>query len=91
MFGVWSKDKITVLSIEEKEQWFDVLNYKLEEDREISSDDPKLSNKQIEIKNDYMNYLESCTNCKEFYKYYIYKDQDKIISVCRIKDRKSVV
>jgi RimJ/RimL family protein N-acetyltransferase len=84
MFDVWNKDKIKVLSIEEKEQWFDVLNYKLEEDREISFDDPKLSQKQKEIKTDYMKYLESCPNRKEFYKYYIYRDQNKIISVCRI-------
>ncbi|MFA5526858.1 MAG: GNAT family N-acetyltransferase [Acholeplasmataceae bacterium] len=84
MFEVWSKDKITILSIIEKEQWFDVLNDKLEEDRKISLDDPELLHKQKEIKNDYMKYLESCPNHHDFYKYYIYKNQNKIISVCRI-------
>ncbi len=84
MFQVWSKAKIAKLSMKEKEQWFDVLNDKLEEDREISLNDPMLFQKQKEIKDDYMKYLESCPNCKEFYKYYIYEDQDKIISVCRI-------
>lgn len=84
MFEVWSKDKIVKLSINEKEQWFDVLNDKLEEDREISLNDPELFQKQKEIKNDYMLYLESCPYRKDFYRYYIYKDQNKIISVCRI-------
>lgn len=84
MFEVWSKDKIAKLSIKDKEQWFDVLNDKLEEDRDISLNDPELFQKQKEIKNDYIEYLESCPNRKEFYKYYIYKDHEKIISVCRI-------
>jgi RimJ/RimL family protein N-acetyltransferase len=84
MFDVWSKDKIAKLSIKEKEQWFDVLDDKLEEDRGISLSDPKLFQKQKEIKYDYIKYLESCPNRKEFYKYYIYKEQNKIISVCRI-------
>lgn len=84
MFDVWNKDKIAKLTIKEKEQWFDVLNDKLEEDRGISLNDPELFHKQQGIKNDYMKYLESCPKLKEFYKYYIYKDQNKIISVCRI-------
>lgn len=84
MFEVWSKEKIAKLSIKEKEQWFDVLNDKLEEDRKISLADPELLHKQKEIKNDYMKYLERCPNHRDFYKYYIYKNQNKIISVCRI-------
>ncbi len=50
MFEVWSKDKIAKLSIKDKEQWFDVLNDKLEEDRDISLNDPELFQKQKEIK-----------------------------------------
>lgn len=84
MFQVWNKDKIAKLSIEEKEQWFDVLNDRLEEDRGISLNDPELTLKQKEIKSDYINYLESCPNHKDFYKYYIYKYLNKIISVCRV-------
>ena len=84
MFEVWNRENIAKLTEDEKEQWFDVLNYQLEEDREISLEDPKIIEKQREIKDDYIKYLESCPNHKEFYKYYIYKDLNKIISVCRI-------
>jgi RimJ/RimL family protein N-acetyltransferase len=87
MFEVWDKKKITRLSDTEKQQWFDVLNHKLEEDRDISLDDPQLIKKQQEIKNDYIKYLESCSTSEDFYKYYIYKNQEKIISVCRIHIR----
>jgi hypothetical protein len=49
MFEVWDKKKITRLSDTEKQQWFDGLNHKLEEDRDISLDDPQLIKKQQEI------------------------------------------
>lgn len=93
MFEVWDKKKITQLSDLEKQQWFDVLNDQLEEDRGISLDDPQLNIKQLEIRKDYMNYLESCSDDNDFYKYYVYKLQDKIISVCRIniRDKKYVL
>jgi RimJ/RimL family protein N-acetyltransferase len=87
MFEVWDKKKITRLSDTEKQQWFDVLNHKLEEDRDVSLDDPHLIKKQQEIKNDYIKYLESCSTSEDFYKYYIYKNQEKIISVCRVNIR----
>jgi len=40
MFEVWDKHRIQHLTFFEKEQWFEVLNYKLEEDRDISLNDP---------------------------------------------------
>lgn len=84
MFKIWDKEKISKLTLKEKEQWFEVLNYKLEQDREISLSDPDILHKQQIIKDDYFNYIESCPYSDSFYKYYIYKDNDKIISVCRI-------
>ncbi|MGE4320394.1 MAG: GNAT family N-acetyltransferase [Acholeplasmataceae bacterium] len=84
MFEIWDKAKISNLTTQEKDQWYDVLNYELEQDRGISLNDPDLSHKQQIIKDDYFNYIESCPNNDSFYKYYIYKDNNKIISVCRI-------
>lgn len=84
MSEVWDKEKIAKLSEIDKDQWFDVLNHGLEEDIDISLDDPQIKQKQQEIKTDYMKYLESCPDSADFYKYYVYKDHDKIISVCRI-------
>lgn len=84
MFEIWGKEKIANLSEFDKQQWFDVLNHKLEEDRDISLDDPELPKKQQEIKDDYFKYIEKCPYQKDFYKYYIWKENDKIISVCRV-------
>lgn len=84
MFNIWDKNKISNLTLEEKEQWFDVLNYKLEADRDISLDDPDLLHKQQEIKKDYLKYIESCSESEDFYKYYVWTENNKIISVCRI-------
>jgi len=84
MHVIWNKDKISRLTPIEKEQWFDCLNYRLEEDRNISLLDPFIADKQRGIKNDYFKYIESCASADNFYKYYIESQDDKIISVCRI-------
>ncbi|MDD3502329.1 MAG: GNAT family N-acetyltransferase, partial [Candidatus Cloacimonetes bacterium] len=84
MFEVWDKKKITRLSNVKKQQWFDVLNYRLEEDRDISLDDSELITKQKEIKDDYIKYLESCPYQDNFFKYYVFIEDDIIVSVCRI-------
>ncbi len=84
MFKIWDKEKISKLTLKEKEQWFEVLNYKLEQDRGILLSDPDILYKQQIIKDNYFDYIESCPYSASFYKYYIYKDNDKIISVCRI-------
>lgn len=84
MLEIWNKDKISRLTLKEKTQWFNCLNYKLEEDRDISLSDPFIKDKQLEIKNDYFKYLESCATADNFHKYYIEKQKGKIISVLRI-------
>ncbi len=84
MFEIWDKNKIGLLENHDIEQWFDVLNYKLEEDRDISLNDPDYLIKQKQIKIDYVNYLKGCPNDSNFYKYYIYRDHYKIVSLCRI-------
>ena len=61
-----------------------MLKYKLEEDRDISLSDPELAQKQAIIKGDYFKYIESCPQDNNFYKYYIYKQNNKIVSLCRI-------
>lgn len=84
MLEIWNKDKIKRLTLNEKNRWFDCLNYKLEEDRDISFSDPFIEDKQKEIKDDYFKYIESCATDDNFHKYYIEKQEGKIISVCRI-------
>ncbi len=84
MFEVWDKEKILHLSLLEKEQWFDVYNHKLEEDRGISLSDPNLTDKQQIIKDDYFKYIESFPFLDNVYKYYVLKVDDKIVSLCRV-------
>jgi len=93
MFEIWDKKKLSRLTFDEKDQWFDVLNNKLEEDRNLSLIDPLLKEKQKTIKEEYFKYLENCVHDDYFYKYYITKDNNKIISVCRIniKDSKYIL
>lgn len=84
MIIIWNKEKISKLTSDEKRQWFEVLNYRLEEDRNISPSDPLVGEKQKEIRDDYFRYLDSCATDKNFYKYYVLMLRNKIISVCRI-------
>ena len=84
MIETWNKENISKLTFNEKNQWFEVLNNKLEEDREISLSDPLLKEKQQEIKDDYLTYLDGCSKASNFHKYYILKDNAKIVSVCRV-------
>ncbi|MDD3122335.1 MAG: hypothetical protein PHC62_02340 [Candidatus Izemoplasmatales bacterium] len=69
MLEIWNKDKISKLTLNEKNMWFDCLNYKLEEDRKISLLDPFIKDKQKAIKADYFKYIESCATADNFYKY----------------------
>jgi RimJ/RimL family protein N-acetyltransferase len=84
MIEIWSKDLIFKLTDDEKNQWFDVLNFKLEEDRNISPLDPDFEKKQREIRDDYFRYINQCSTDETFYKYYFLKNDALIISVCRI-------
>ena len=84
MFEVWNKQKINKLTQEELEQWFDVLNHGLEEDRGYDLSEPNIEDIRVGIKKDYIDYLKSCENNQNFYAYYILRDDGKIVSVCRI-------
>ena len=85
MFETWNKQKISKLSQIDIEQWFDVLNNGLEEDRNYHLSDPNIEEIKANIKNDYIEYLKSCKNNKSFHAYYILReDYGTIVSVCRI-------
>ena len=84
MFETWNKHKISNLSQIDIEQWFNVLNHGLEEDRGYDLSDPNIESIRAGIKKDYINYLKSCGNNQNLYAYYILRDDGKIISVCRI-------
>lgn len=85
MTQIWTKGKIKSLSMKTKEMWFDVLNNGLEEDRGFDLDDPNIIDIQKQIKEDYINYLDSCVENPDFQNYYILRnDKGNIVSVCRI-------
>lgn len=87
MFEVWDHQKISELTNMEIDQWFDVLNYRLEEDRHLSPQDPSFTEKQTQIRLDYVDYIRSCATSKDIHKYYIFKRDDMIVSVCRVNIR----
>jgi 2-polyprenyl-3-methyl-5-hydroxy-6-metoxy-1,4-benzoquinol methylase len=84
MFETWNKSKINNLSQKDCEQWFDVLNHGLEEDRGYDLLDPNIESIRAGIKKDYIDYLRSCGHNQNFYAYYILRDDGMIVSVCRI-------
>lgn len=85
MFETWNKQKISNLSQTDIEQWFDVLNQGLEEDRGYDLSEPNIEDIRAGIKKDYIDYLKNCENNQYFYAYYILRDDDgRIVSVCRI-------
>ena len=84
MLETWNKQKISNLSQKDIEQWFDVLNHGLEEDRGHDLSDPNIESIRVGIKKDYIDYLKSCGNNQNFYAYYILRDDGTIVSVCRI-------
>jgi len=84
MFETWNKSKINNLSQKDCEQWFDVLNHGLEEDRGYDLSDPNIESIRAGIKKDYIDYLRSCGHNQNFYAYYILRDDGMIVSVCRI-------
>lgn len=87
-FKIWGKEKITHLSDLEKEQWFDVLNEGLEEDRDISLDDPKIRELQKNIKIEYLKYLHECTRTAYYFSYFVlYNEESNIVSVCRVIEK----
>lgn len=84
---IWSKDKIATLNDLDKDQWFDVYNNGLLEDRDYDID--KLSKIEISrisknIKNDYLNYLNNQVKNKDFMFYSVIKNEDVLVAVCRL-------
>ncbi len=87
-FVIWGKEKISQLSDLEKEQWFDVLNNGLEEDRDISLDNPKISKLQENIETDYLKYLHECTRTAYYFSYFVlYNEEGVMVSVCRVFEK----
>lgn len=85
MIKVWNKQKISNLHQLEIDDWFDVLNNRLVEDRGYTLDDPNIESIKDSIKADYINYLKELVDDNRFHSYYVFKDEvDRIVSVCRI-------
>lgn len=85
MVDIWTKNKIALLSMEDINQWFDVLNQGLVEDRGYQLDDPNIDKIREGIKQDYIDYLLSCTQNNDFHAYYVFRyDKKDIVSVCRV-------
>ena len=85
MLEVWDKQKLAKLNQIDIDDWFDVLNNGLIEDRGFSFDNPDINVIKTIIKSDYQSYLVNLVNDTNFHSYYIYRNNyDKIISVCRI-------
>jgi ribosomal protein S18 acetylase RimI-like enzyme len=87
-FVIWGKAKIAQLNDIEKNQWFDVLNNGLEEDRGISLDNPKIKELQDSIKTEYLKYLHDCARTAYYFSYFVlYDEESKIVSVCRVIEK----
>lgn len=83
-FVVWDNEKLKNLSELEKEEWFDVYNNGLEEDRGYSLTDPNIDNIQTEIKNDYFKFLHEYTRSASLRAYFLLYEDNKIVSMCRV-------
>lgn len=84
---IWNKKDIELLSESMKEQWFDVYNYELLEDR--GYDITIMSDKEIKdasniIKNDYYKYLEGLIKDENFIFYSCISNNGVLVSVCRV-------
>lgn len=85
---VWGKEKLSLLSNGEKEQWFDVLNNGLENDHEISFNDPNINELQDNIRKDYLTYLHECIRTPYYFSYFVlYNEENMIVSICRVIEK----
>lgn len=85
MLEIWKGKQILQLKDNDIEQWFDVLNYGLVEDKGFNSNDANIEEIKSNIRKDYIAYLMSCSMNKNFQAYYILRDVHKtIVAVCRI-------
>jgi 2-polyprenyl-3-methyl-5-hydroxy-6-metoxy-1,4-benzoquinol methylase len=85
MLEIWKGKQILQLKDNDIEQWFDVLNYGLVEDRGFNLSDANIEKIKSNIRKDYIEYLMSCSMNKNFQAYYILRDgHNTIVAVCRI-------
>ena len=85
MLEIWKGKQILQLKDNDIEQWFDVLNYGLVEDRGFSLNDVNIEEIMSNIRKDYIKYLMSCSMDKNLQAYYILRDEhNTIVAVCRI-------
>lgn len=85
MIEKWDKDTINELHQLDIDEWFDVYNNGLVEDRGFSLLSPEILSIRKNIKSDYEEYLYNCVNDSNFHSYYVFKNEDgKIVSICRI-------
>lgn len=91
MLEVWKAKQIHSLSKDDVEQWFDVLNYGLVEDRGFSMTDSNIDEIQDSIKKDYIHYLMACSDNENFQGYYILRgEHGMIVSVCRVVEENGI-
>jgi len=85
MLEIWKGKQILQLKDNDIEQWFDVLNYGLVEDRGFSLNDANIEEIKSNIREDYIEYLMSCSMDKNLQAYYVLRDEyNTIVAVCRI-------
>ncbi len=85
MLEIWKGKQILQLKDNDIEQWFDVLNYGLVEDRGFGLNDDNIEEIKSYIRKDYIEYLMSCSINKNFQAYYILRDEhNTIVALCRI-------
>jgi len=85
MLEIWKSKQIMQLKDNVIEQWFDVLNNGLVEDRGFNINDSNIEEIKFNIKKDFIEYLMSCSKDENFQAYYILRDEHHtIVSVCRI-------
>jgi len=85
MLEIWKGKQIFELKNSDIEQWFDVLNHGLVEDRGFSLDYSNIEEIRANIKKDYIEYLMKCSIDENLQAYYVLRnEQDNIVAVCRV-------
>ena len=85
MLEIWKGKQIFQLKDKDIEQWFDVLNNGLVEDRGFNINDSNIEEIKSNIRKDYIEYLMSCSMDENLQAYYIFRDEHNVIvAVCRI-------
>jgi 2-polyprenyl-3-methyl-5-hydroxy-6-metoxy-1,4-benzoquinol methylase len=85
MLEIWKGKQILQLKDKDIEQWFDVLNNGLVEDRGFNINDSNIEEIKSNIRKDYIEYLMGCSMDENLQAYYIFRDEHNVIvAVCRI-------